>query len=314
MIAITGDTHGDYSRFAPSGPVSSLLQEGDILIVCGDFGFIWDGSARENRDIDRIAGLPYTTVFISGNHENFDRLYRYPVQYWHGGRVRVIRPNLFLLMRGEFFYLEGHSFFCMGGAASHDISDGVLDEKDPLFWEKRRELDACQGMYRINHRSWWKEEMPLAAEYANAGANLEKQWWQTDYVITHCAPTSLLQELSSCRYPPNRLTDFLETVSQKLQFKRWFFGHYHVNRAIGPKFHALYEDVEQIEPYDGSRTFPAEAKESLLQQVRQCLAARDVSAEDAALWFLQKCAACPEAAARCLKAMAEEANGENENE
>ena len=29
----------------------------------------------------------FTTLFVDGNHENFDRLYEYPVEEWHGGKV-----------------------------------------------------------------------------------------------------------------------------------------------------------------------------------------------------------------------------------
>ena len=40
MIYITGDTHGDISFFR--NPKLNKLTEKDYLIVCGDFGFIWD--------------------------------------------------------------------------------------------------------------------------------------------------------------------------------------------------------------------------------------------------------------------------------
>ena len=40
MVYVTGDLHGDYSRF--KRPEMKKLRAGDILLVCGDFGFIWD--------------------------------------------------------------------------------------------------------------------------------------------------------------------------------------------------------------------------------------------------------------------------------
>ena len=42
MIYVTGDTHGDASRF--DDPRLKNLKQGDTLIVCGDFGFLWNGS------------------------------------------------------------------------------------------------------------------------------------------------------------------------------------------------------------------------------------------------------------------------------
>jgi predicted phosphodiesterase len=40
MVFVTGDTHGDPERLSKS--VLKDLNEGDTLIVCGDFGYIFD--------------------------------------------------------------------------------------------------------------------------------------------------------------------------------------------------------------------------------------------------------------------------------
>ena len=45
MIYITGDLHGDLERFKEKN--MKQLKPGDTLLVCGDFGFIWDGSKQE---------------------------------------------------------------------------------------------------------------------------------------------------------------------------------------------------------------------------------------------------------------------------
>ena len=51
----------------------------------------------------------------------------YPVEEWHGGKVRhIVRDKIILLERGQIFDIEGHSYFTFGGARSHDISDGIL--------------------------------------------------------------------------------------------------------------------------------------------------------------------------------------------
>lgn len=39
MICVTGDLHGDISRF--KSPVLKKLRRGDALIITGDFGCIW---------------------------------------------------------------------------------------------------------------------------------------------------------------------------------------------------------------------------------------------------------------------------------
>ena len=69
----------------------------------------------------------------------------------------------------------------MGGASSHDIQDGILEPDDPLFKKKCRELDARGAMYRVNHLSRWKEELPSEDEYQTARANLDRAGWEVEY-------------------------------------------------------------------------------------------------------------------------------------
>lgn len=47
MIYLTGDTHGDLERFKDRA--LKRLRREDTLIVCGDFGFLWDDSPAERR-------------------------------------------------------------------------------------------------------------------------------------------------------------------------------------------------------------------------------------------------------------------------
>lgn len=51
MLYVTGDTHGDYERFTSSA--LKKLKKGDTLFICGDFGFIWDGSKNEEKMLKR---------------------------------------------------------------------------------------------------------------------------------------------------------------------------------------------------------------------------------------------------------------------
>ena len=53
MIYVTGDTHGDIERFKSSG--IHKLKKSDSIIVCGDFGFVWDGSKGEINNINWLS-------------------------------------------------------------------------------------------------------------------------------------------------------------------------------------------------------------------------------------------------------------------
>ena len=134
----------------------------------------------------------------------------------------------------------------MGGARSHDIQDGILEPDDPLFEEKFRRLQARGAAFRVNHRSWWKEELPAPEEYRQTRANLERAGWSVDYIVTHCAPTSIQNELLRGRSTPDALTDFLEEVRQRCRFQYHFFGHYHGDLVIRQKYVLLYKQILRL--------------------------------------------------------------------
>ena len=168
MIFITGDSHADFKKFSKNSfPEQLEMTKDDYVIICGDFGGVWDKDVESKREtwwLDWLEEKPFTTLFVDGNHENFDRLYAYPEEEWNGGKVHKIRPSVIHLMRGQVFTLEGKKFFTFGGAQSHDISGGILELDDPDFQEKRKRLDEDWMPYRINHLSWWKLELPTQEE------------------------------------------------------------------------------------------------------------------------------------------------------
>ncbi|MFG6350196.1 MAG: metallophosphatase family protein [Oscillospiraceae bacterium] len=246
-VFITGDVHGDFSRFKKEVFYEQAgLTKDDYVIICGDFGGVWDGSPRERHWLDWLEARPFTTLFVSGNHENFDMLAALPKEEWHGGEIQRVRPSVILLMRGQVYDIGGKKFFTMGGASSHDISGGILEPDDPEFRKKRKRLEAGGALYRVNHHSWWAAELPSEAEYQTARANLEKHGWAVDYIVTHCCPTSVQDELSGGAFQADHLTDFLDEVAQRCQFRYWFFGHYHDNGVVREKYVLLYEQIVEL--------------------------------------------------------------------
>ena len=170
MIFVTGDCHGNFERFKPEYfPEQAQMTKRDIVICAGDFGGVWFGDGRDEAALDWLESLPFTLAFVCGNHENYDALERYPVKDWHGGKVHRIRSHVLHLMRGQVFELEGYHFFTMGGAKSHDTEDGILEPGAPDFERKLLMLQRKpRARYRINHISWWAQEMPSEEEYAEA--------------------------------------------------------------------------------------------------------------------------------------------------
>ena len=64
MLYVTGDIHADIRRL--KGRAAKQLKKGDILLVCGDFGFLWDGSPKELRLLDWLGKRP--AVRLSGGN------------------------------------------------------------------------------------------------------------------------------------------------------------------------------------------------------------------------------------------------------
>lgn len=247
-IWITGDTHGETNRFSTDMfPEQKEMTKDDYVIILGDFGLVWDykgESKYENYWLNWLNNKPFTTLFIDGNHENFDRLYQYPVEQWHGGKVHYIRPSVIHLMRGQIFNINNKKFFTFGGASSHDISDGILEPTDSDFKTKKEMLNKNPfALYRINHISWWKEELPSEDEMKEGLSNLKKENNEVDYILSHSPSTSEIYLMGGKGYQSDVLTNYLEKIKANTKYKRHFFGHMHQDKAINNKDICLYEKI-----------------------------------------------------------------------
>lgn len=250
MIFITGDTHSDFHRFSTSiFPEQREMTREDYVIICGDFGGVWYQENakeinKENYWLDWLEQKPFTTLFVDGNHENFTRLYRYPIKTFCGGLVHEIRPHVLHLMRGEIFNLQGYTFFAFGGAGSHDIQDGILNADETAkikLWNKQGK------MFRVRDISWWDMELPTTKEMQRGLDSLEDVGFDVDFVVSHCAPQNIVSLVSQESLKPDRLTLYFDELLEKgLCFHAWFHGHYHDNRKTLGKYCMLYEQIIRI--------------------------------------------------------------------
>ncbi|MBQ8685336.1 MAG: metallophosphoesterase [Clostridia bacterium] len=221
MIYFTGDTHGERARFSDGKRLGdSAWTKDDYLIVCGDFGYVMYDDEAERAFLDELAKKPYTICFCDGNHENFTTLNAYPCEVWNGGRVHKIRPNILHLMRGQIYTLQGKKIFVMGGAYSID-----------------KATKKNQGLH-------WEEELPVASEYQEAIDNLRAAAHKVDYIVSHTAPQRIIRLMGF--YPDGHdaeLTGFLDWVLSETAFKKWYFGHWHMDKEITDRVRALWLDV-----------------------------------------------------------------------
>jgi len=237
MVYLTGDLHGeiDFPK------INRIPSNCDKLIILGDFGVIFepDETEMERNLLNRLEKLEIPILFIDGNHENFTRLNAFPRENKFGNEVGIIRNNIFHLLRGNIYNVDDNKIFVMGGGLS-------IDKK-----------------YRTENISWWKEEEPSREEIENAFNSLEAVNNKVDYIFTHSIPSKLKSYLkgsfiengfydskgSSHSYTERFLDELLN-----IEFKIWYFGHYHTNIMIEDetygKFVGLYEELVPLGYFD----------------------------------------------------------------
>lgn len=223
MICVTGDTHSERMHFL-NYRTSPYWTEEDILIVCGDWGFLLRDDEAEHRFLDLLELRSCTFCFVDGNHENFPAIFRYPEEVWNGGRIHRIRKNVIHLMRGQVFTIQGKKIFTFGGAYS-------IDRK-----------------YRTRNVDWWDQELPLPEEYREAIRNLELHGNEVDYILTHTAPREMIRRMG---YEPDpnemELAGFLEYILYQVKHRHWYCGHWHMDRDLTDNFTALWYDTRKLE-------------------------------------------------------------------
>ncbi|MCI1966227.1 MAG: metallophosphoesterase [Oscillospiraceae bacterium] len=218
MIYLTADTHGEYDRF--SSPQMRKLKEGDTLIVCGDFGFIWDGGQAEKKILKKLGKKKYKILFLDGAHENYDLLEQYPVSEWNGGKVRQISGNLYHLLRGQVYEIEGKKVFAFGGGESE---------------EKQMRMEAGK---------WWEREMPTMDEMLEGAENLKTVEKRVDYIVTHTPPPNMGTGFSDYGMGgKNQLEAFFEQLVKQVKYEKWFFGSLHIDRKVTVKNYSVFQQI-----------------------------------------------------------------------
>ena len=220
MLYFTGDIHGDAERVSKNA--LSMMKNGDTLIICGDFGFVWDNTKKEHKTLKSLARRNYQICFVDGTHENFDLLNSYPVTEWNGGKTHQIAKNIYHLMRGQLFTIEGKKIFTMGGGEDPELE---LDENDDISLHK---------------------EIPTAQELMNGVGAMESCRYKVDYIVTHEPPAKTRDFLLLSSNKSLRVTSlgaYFDELSQQANYGKWFFGSMHIDRFISGNQIALFRNI-----------------------------------------------------------------------
>ena len=223
-FVISGDTHGTLDL----GKIVKFFDDHeneytaeDYLMICGDVGVCGFSASDEIETRRVLRDLPVTTLFIDGNHENFEQLNSYGVDLWSGGKVHFIDSKMIHLMRGQVFDIDGVRFFTFGGAYSLD--------KD----------------LRSEGLDWFPEEIPTREEYEEGWKNLEEADFNVDYILTHTGPREVVAAMGYGEMSDDEveLRRYLQNVADHTDFTAWYFGHFHEDTEIEDTFFCLFDDI-----------------------------------------------------------------------
>lgn len=221
MIYVTGDMHGSRQKLKAA---AARLKKGDTLIIAGDFGFIWNGSKAETKELARLGRAKYNLCFLDGSNENHELLAALPVTDFAGAAASNVSGNLWYLRRGEVYTIEDKTIFTFGGAKSDDIES------------------------KQQYGNWYSGELPTEEELRNGVENLEKHGYKVDYIITHQPSAATLASMEAGYVDCDNLQIFLDEVAKRTEYSMWVFGRMHRDRKVTYKLTAVFDDVIPLNP------------------------------------------------------------------
>lgn len=228
-VYLTGDTHGDFTRIFQFCDEYGTTED-DILVILGDAGINVCCDFRDNILKRELTNLSITLFCIHGNHEERPFLLGYEEMEWHGGIVyyEEMYPNLLFAKDGEIYDFDGKKAIAIGGAYSVD------------------------KFYRINSGyPWFESELPTDEIKEYVEEQLDKCGWCVDYVFSHTVPiqyepvwafiSGLNQDMID-----KSMERWLQDIAEKLDFERWYAGHYHVE-SEEDQIRIMFEDYEELD-------------------------------------------------------------------
>lgn len=226
MWNVTGDTHGQFD---------SVIEwanghQGETLIILGDAGINYSGGARDLGVKIALDSLGIDIVCIHGNHENRPTNIKGYVEVdYLGGKAYIEEefPHLIFAKDGEVYDFGGTKALVIGGAYSVD-----------------KELRLSRGW------KWFEDEQPSDEIKKSVEDKIKSLDGKVDIVLTHTCPY---------KYEPtewfisginqdsvDKTTEkWLDKIEESLDYKKWYCGHYHGEKAID-KLEFLYGSIKEL--------------------------------------------------------------------
>lgn len=230
MIYVTGDTHGNFEGVY----LWASLHHGDELIILGDAGINYYGGSVDKITKERLNSCGIRIICIHGNHEerpqNIDT---YVYGEYRGGQIMYEEeyPNILFAVDGEIYDFDGMQAIVIGGAYSID-----------------KDIRLLKGY------KWFPDEQPSQEVKEKVEKKLDSVNWSIDIVLSHTCPTEFEPTDMFLDGFDQSLVDkstemWLQTIKDKLKFKKWYFGHFHGDRERGNgvyKYRMMFKDIDEL--------------------------------------------------------------------
>lgn len=229
MIYITGDTHGQFKKIKTFCEEFQTTTD-DIIIILGDAGINYHGGSKDLNVKYYLKKLPITLFCIHGNHEMRPHcINSYEIINFMGGKVFQDKafPNILFAIDGEVYNFNGLKTMVCGGAYSVD-----------------KDYRIARGL------PWFANEQPHIKTKTKVENILKELDYNVDIFLSHTCPFNYMPTEVFLPYVDQSTVDksteeWLQTIEDKIKYKAWYCGHYHINKDID-KIHFLFDDIKEL--------------------------------------------------------------------
>lgn len=98
-----------------------------------------------------------------------------------------------------------------------------------------------------NGHLWFPDEQLTEAEKEHVEQVLDRRHWCIDTVLSHTCPAAfvpqeaLLPSINQSTVDTS-MEDWLQRIEQRLRYRRWYCGHFHIEKQEG-RLRFLHKDI-----------------------------------------------------------------------
>ena len=233
---ITGDLHGTIDPRFYVAPFPLEPKRDTAIIVLGDVGANYYMNKKDKKFKQQLSDLGFTFYCVKGNHE------ARPSEV--DGMQGTYDPDVegFVYFEPEFPYIKYFQEF--GTYNINDYKTLVIGGA----YSVDKEYRILRGW------QWFPTEQLNENEMAECMKMIEEDGANYHLVLSHTCPyswmpTDLFLPFIDQSKVDNRTEHFLEEVKEKIQFKKWCYGHYHDDRWENEQarmFHVRVANLDQL--------------------------------------------------------------------